>query len=158
MEAEKLHDHFMKLLLEALDSTIDSSGYEDSCRALLGTSSYQLFTLDKLVHKLVKHMQSMLQVRRAWWCRAGRVPCCCSAPDACHQGHVGARHQVLPGIAATHGAPLSTSGSPCVLYGCVVWLGMGVEEQPQCIMQQHTWSSVNARTLRLWIEPTARYS
>ncbi len=68
MEAEKLHEQFMKLLLDALDSTIDSSGYEDSCRALLGTSSYQLFTLDKLVHKLVKHMQSMLQVRAVHAC------------------------------------------------------------------------------------------
>jgi hypothetical protein len=62
VEADKLHSSFMKLLLDALDSSIDSSGYEDACRTMLGTNSYQLFTLDKLVHKLVKHMQSMLQV------------------------------------------------------------------------------------------------
>jgi len=30
---------------------------------LLGTNSYELFTMDKLCSKLVKHMQLMVQVR-----------------------------------------------------------------------------------------------
>lgn len=35
---------------------MDSSTFEDSCRALLGTNSYVLFTLDKLIQKFIKHM------------------------------------------------------------------------------------------------------
>lgn len=56
-EAERLHGQFMTLLREVLTGKIDSSTFEDSCRSLLGTNSYVLFTLDKLIHKLVKHMQ-----------------------------------------------------------------------------------------------------
>ncbi len=32
-------------------------------RALLGTNSYELFTLDKLINKLLSHMRIMVQVR-----------------------------------------------------------------------------------------------
>lgn len=40
-------------------------------RTLLGTSSYELFTLDKLVHKLINHMRMMVLVRVG----CGRVGC-----------------------------------------------------------------------------------
>jgi hypothetical protein len=41
---------------QVLDGHMDSSTFEDSCRALLGTNSYVLFTLDKLIQKFIKHM------------------------------------------------------------------------------------------------------
>lgn len=59
-DAEKLHSDFMTMVQSLIEGRTDPSVYEDDCRALLGTSSYQLFTLDKLVHKLVKHAQACL--------------------------------------------------------------------------------------------------
>ncbi|KAK9865821.1 hypothetical protein WJX84_003538 [Apatococcus fuscideae] len=45
---------------QAIEQTLDTSQFEDSCRALLGTNSYVLFTLEKLVARLMKHLQTML--------------------------------------------------------------------------------------------------
>lgn len=56
-EASRLHTAFMAMVRRLLDGKLDSNSFEDQCRALLGTNSYVLFTLDKLVYKLVKHMQ-----------------------------------------------------------------------------------------------------
>lgn len=55
-EAARLHREFMVMLRQVLDGHLDSSTYEDNCRALLGTNSYVLFTLDKLIQKFIKHM------------------------------------------------------------------------------------------------------
>lgn len=55
-EAARLHREFMSMLRRVLDGHMDSSNFEDSCRALLGTNSYVLFTLDKLIQKFIKHM------------------------------------------------------------------------------------------------------
>jgi len=55
-EAARLHREFMSMLRRVLDGHMDSSTFEDSCRALLGTNSYVLFTLDKLIQKFIKHM------------------------------------------------------------------------------------------------------
>lgn len=55
-EAARLHREFMSMLRQVLDGHMDSSTFEDSCRALLGTNSYVLFTLDKLIQKFIKHM------------------------------------------------------------------------------------------------------
>lgn len=44
------------MLRRVLDGHMDSSSFEDNCRALLGTNSYVLFTLDKLIQKFIKHM------------------------------------------------------------------------------------------------------
>ena len=33
-------------------------------RTLLGTNSYELFTLDKLINKLIVHLRIMAQVRK----------------------------------------------------------------------------------------------
>ena len=52
-EAQRLHAAFMDMARRLLDGKLDSSSFEDQCRALLGTNSYMLFTLDKLVYKLV---------------------------------------------------------------------------------------------------------
>lgn len=57
-EAARLHAEFRSLLRSVLSGKIDSSTFEDSCRSQLGTPSYVLFTLDKLVTKMVKHMQA----------------------------------------------------------------------------------------------------
>jgi paired amphipathic helix protein Sin3a len=46
----------MSMLRRVLDGHMDSSSFEDNCRALLGTNSYVLFTLDKLIQKFIKHM------------------------------------------------------------------------------------------------------
>ncbi|KAJ0256288.1 Histone deacetylase interacting domain-containing protein [Hirschfeldia incana] len=48
---------FMNALYNLLDGTSDNSKFEDDCRALIGTQSYVLFTLDKLIYKLIKHIQ-----------------------------------------------------------------------------------------------------
>ncbi len=58
-EAQRLHREFMGLARRLIDSKggFDSNTFEDAVRSLLGTNSYVLFTLDKLIYKLVKHMQ-----------------------------------------------------------------------------------------------------
>ncbi|WIA19087.1 hypothetical protein OEZ85_003737 [Tetradesmus obliquus] len=60
-ESARLHREFMGMLRQVLDGHMDSSTFEDTCRALLGTNSYVLFTLDKLIQKFIKHMASMVQ-------------------------------------------------------------------------------------------------
>ncbi|KAK9806462.1 hypothetical protein WJX73_010057 [Symbiochloris irregularis] len=47
------HVSFMRLLSDLIDGNHDASAYEDACRALLGTNSYVLFTLDKLIYKML---------------------------------------------------------------------------------------------------------
>lgn len=51
---------FMHALYNLLDGTYDNTKFEDECRAFIGTQSYVLFTLDKLIYKLVKHLQSIV--------------------------------------------------------------------------------------------------
>ncbi|KAF8098764.1 hypothetical protein N665_0259s0034 [Sinapis alba] len=48
---------FMNALYNLLDGTSDNSKFEDDCRSIIGTQSYVLFTLDKLIYKLIKHIQ-----------------------------------------------------------------------------------------------------
>ncbi|CAA7014399.1 unnamed protein product [Microthlaspi erraticum] len=50
---------FMNALYNLLDGTSDNSKFEDDCRAIIGTQSYVLFTLDKLIYKLIKHLQGI---------------------------------------------------------------------------------------------------
>lgn len=52
--AAEIHGRFMGMALSLIEGGMDPSVYEDDCRALLGTNSYQLFTVDKLVQKVVK--------------------------------------------------------------------------------------------------------
>eukprot|EP00884_Botryococcus_braunii_P021578 jgi/Botrbrau1/8103/Bobra.0230s0026.1 len=59
--AQDLHSQFMTMLFELLEGNLESGQFEDNVRALLGTNSYVLFTLDKLVYKIVKHLQHMHQ-------------------------------------------------------------------------------------------------
>ncbi|MCI21212.1 paired amphipathic helix protein Sin3-like 4-like, partial [Trifolium medium] len=48
------YGRFMNSLYSLLDGSSDNSKFEDDCRAIIGTQSYVLFTLDKLIYKLVK--------------------------------------------------------------------------------------------------------
>ncbi|KAK9837425.1 hypothetical protein WJX81_001540 [Elliptochloris bilobata] len=59
-EAREVHVRFMRLVFELIDGSLDPGQYEDAVRALLGTNSYVLFTLDKLIMKVVKQMQLLL--------------------------------------------------------------------------------------------------
>ncbi|KAK8964060.1 Paired amphipathic helix protein Sin3-like 4 [Platanthera guangdongensis] len=52
----RLHQgcRFKTALYSLLDGTADNTKFEDDCRAIIGTQSYVLFTLDKLIYKVVK--------------------------------------------------------------------------------------------------------
>lgn len=46
----------MRALFSLLDGSSDNAKFEDDCRSLIGNQSYVLFTLDKLIYKLVKQV------------------------------------------------------------------------------------------------------
>ncbi|KAK9104764.1 hypothetical protein Scep_021608 [Stephania cephalantha] len=50
---------FMSALYNLLDGFDGNAKFEDDCRAIIGTKSYELFTLDKLIFKLVKQLQTV---------------------------------------------------------------------------------------------------
>ncbi|XP_078431009.1 paired amphipathic helix protein Sin3-like 4 isoform X2 [Wolffia australiana] len=50
---------FMAALYNLLDGSSDNAKFEDDCRAIIGTQSYVLFTLDKLIYKVVKQLQAI---------------------------------------------------------------------------------------------------
>lgn len=49
----------MKALYDLLDGSSDNAKFEDDCRAIIGNQSYVLFTLDRLIYKLVKQVNSL---------------------------------------------------------------------------------------------------
>lgn len=49
----------MSALYNLLDGSADNAKFEDECRAIIGNQSYVLFTLDKLIYKLVKQVCSL---------------------------------------------------------------------------------------------------
>uniref|UniRef100_A0A0R0L652 Histone deacetylase interacting domain-containing protein n=1 Tax=Glycine max TaxID=3847 RepID=A0A0R0L652_SOYBN len=53
------YDRFMNALYSLLDGSSDNTKFEDDCRAIIGIQSYVLFTLDKLIYKLVKQLQAV---------------------------------------------------------------------------------------------------
>ncbi|CAN6884560.1 unnamed protein product [Brassica oleracea] len=53
------YSRFMDALYNLLDGSSDNTKYEDECRSALGAQSYVLFTLDKLVQKLVKQLHAV---------------------------------------------------------------------------------------------------
>ncbi|KAK7252329.1 hypothetical protein RIF29_36192 [Crotalaria pallida] len=53
------YGRFMNALYSLLDGSSDNAKFEDDCRAIIGTQSYLLFTLDKLIYKLVKQLQAI---------------------------------------------------------------------------------------------------
>ncbi|XP_027075364.2 paired amphipathic helix protein Sin3-like 2 isoform X2 [Coffea arabica] len=50
---------FMSALYSLLDGSADNAKFEDDCRSIIGNQSYVLFTLDKLMYKLVKQLQTV---------------------------------------------------------------------------------------------------
>ncbi|XP_039159223.1 paired amphipathic helix protein Sin3-like 2 isoform X2 [Eucalyptus grandis] len=50
---------FMSVLYKLLDGTLENAKFEDACRDIIGNHSYILFTLDKLIYKLVKQLQTV---------------------------------------------------------------------------------------------------
>ncbi|KAL4586875.1 hypothetical protein LXL04_011520 [Taraxacum kok-saghyz] len=50
---------FLEILYSFLGGGIDSTKYEDECRSVLGTWSFPVFTLDKLIYKLSKQLLSI---------------------------------------------------------------------------------------------------
>ncbi|KAL6958690.1 hypothetical protein U1Q18_045413 [Sarracenia purpurea var. burkii] len=54
-----LYGRFMRALYNLLDGSADNAKFEDDCRAIIGNQSYVLFTLDKLIYKLVKQLQTV---------------------------------------------------------------------------------------------------
>ncbi|TMW65986.1 hypothetical protein Poli38472_003751 [Pythium oligandrum] len=59
--AEKTGDYqaFLTKLYALIDGSVDNTKYEDCCRSLMGSTSYFLFTMDKLVTLVLKQMQYM---------------------------------------------------------------------------------------------------
>ncbi|CAA2982104.1 paired amphipathic helix Sin3-like 2 isoform X1 [Olea europaea subsp. europaea] len=51
------YTRFKSALFGLLDGSSDNSKFEEDCRSLIGNQSYVLFTLDKLIYKLVKQLQ-----------------------------------------------------------------------------------------------------
>ncbi|KAK9925188.1 hypothetical protein M0R45_033520 [Rubus argutus] len=54
-----LYARFMSALYNLLDGSADNAKFEDECRAIIGNQSYVLFTLDKLIYKFVKQLQTV---------------------------------------------------------------------------------------------------
>ncbi|GER32298.1 paired amphipathic helix protein Sin3 [Striga asiatica] len=50
---------FKNALRSLLNGSFDNAKFEDECRAIFGAQSYVLFTLGKLMHKLVKQLQTI---------------------------------------------------------------------------------------------------
>ena len=57
---KETHREFMGLLSGVVDGSVDIGSFEDDCRQLLGANSYVLYTIDKLISKLVKQVQFVL--------------------------------------------------------------------------------------------------
>ncbi|XP_010551461.1 PREDICTED: paired amphipathic helix protein Sin3-like 3 [Tarenaya hassleriana] len=51
------YSSFMNALYNLVDGTSDNAKFEDDCHSIIGIQSYVLFTLDKLIYKLIKHLQ-----------------------------------------------------------------------------------------------------
>ncbi|XP_055810193.1 paired amphipathic helix protein Sin3-like 4 isoform X2 [Solanum dulcamara] len=53
------YSRFKSALYNLLDGSSDNAKFEDDCRAIIGAQSYLLFTLDKLIYKIVKQLQTI---------------------------------------------------------------------------------------------------
>jgi paired amphipathic helix protein Sin3a len=56
-----LYTSFLKSVQHLIAGNIESSKFEDDCRAALGVSSYVFFTLDRHIVQLTKHIYTMVQ-------------------------------------------------------------------------------------------------
>jgi len=56
---ESVYEKFMLMIFDLVEGQLDTSKFEDECRMLLGTNSYELYTLEKVVEKLVVQVQHL---------------------------------------------------------------------------------------------------
>lgn len=54
-----VYHHFMSQVFALVEGSMDSAKFEDFCRSTLGNESYVMFTLDKIITQLIKHLQAM---------------------------------------------------------------------------------------------------
>ncbi|WOG93367.1 hypothetical protein DCAR_0312651 [Daucus carota subsp. sativus] len=54
-----LYSRFLSALYDLLDGSSDNAKFEDDCRAIIGNQAYVLFTLDKVIYKIVKQLQTV---------------------------------------------------------------------------------------------------
>ncbi|KAI4366653.1 hypothetical protein MLD38_022501 [Melastoma candidum] len=54
------YSRFISALYNLLDGSLDNTKFEDECRDIIGNHAYVLFTLDKLIFKLVKQLQAVV--------------------------------------------------------------------------------------------------
>ncbi|KAL2543109.1 Paired amphipathic helix protein Sin3-like 4 [Abeliophyllum distichum] len=59
MNTTDSYTRLMNAIYSLLNGSFDNVKFEDECRAIIGTQSYLLFTLDKLIYKLVKQLQTI---------------------------------------------------------------------------------------------------
>lgn len=58
-KGERNFQHFLTAICSVLDGSMDPARYEDECRELMGSASYLLFTLDKLITAAAKQLISV---------------------------------------------------------------------------------------------------
>jgi len=56
-DVDSVYNEYVHYLERLLSASLESGKYEDKCRSLLGTGSYVLFTMDKVVSRMVKQVQ-----------------------------------------------------------------------------------------------------
>ncbi|WZZ91248.1 hypothetical protein YC2023_119827 [Brassica napus] len=55
-----MQGRFMSAVFSLLNGSVENYEFEDECRAIIGNQSYVLFTLDKLLYRLVKQLQAVV--------------------------------------------------------------------------------------------------
>ena len=61
-EFRAMRKKFFQLLYGHIVHKSDVTAFEDTCRSMLGANSYVLFTIQKLVLKLARHLASVIAV------------------------------------------------------------------------------------------------
>lgn len=60
--AEHFYAHALELAEKLFDAEIDQSAYEEALRYMVGIKAYPLFTVDKLIATLIKHVRFILLI------------------------------------------------------------------------------------------------
>lgn len=58
-KSRSVYNHFLGQVFALVEGSMDNARFEDFCRTLLGNKSYVLYTLDKIVVQMIKHLQAM---------------------------------------------------------------------------------------------------
>jgi len=110
------YGYLLDLIDRFLDSKIDQQRFEDYTREMFGTAAYPLFTIDKLVHVLVRQIHAVVteeaseQLVGLYYQHAATVPAAAAAPDTGVHGWGGAAR-------ARHGLGLGLTRAalcPCI--------------------------------------------